>query len=349
MKISDLELYLVEARRTAPHPPIRSLLVRITTDSSCEGWGETRTTWRSDELPARRELLLPSLAGHSVYDIEELHRLDCLQSPGLRCAVEMACWDTLTRGLGQPLCNVCGGMYRRRIPLAARLPAGAAEPVVSLSRVLTEQGFHCQMVTASGDAADDLDVTRAVCDAVGGRGEIRLDGANRFDRDTARDLCRELEPLGLKFVLDPLASADVNELASLRRQTGVPLAVSTGIAGPADVVAIARSDAAPYVVIDAEQVGGLSAARKCAVVAEAVNIAPLLGKCDTLGIATAAMLQLVAATPSFSNSNPCAYHELQEDVLSEGLEIVDGMVGVPQGPGLGVEVDRAKVERLQVT
>jgi glucarate dehydratase len=60
------------------------------------------------------------------------------------------------------------------------------------------------------------------------------------------------------------------------------------------------------------------------------------------------MLQLAASTPAFSSCNECAYHQLQDDLLTEPLEILDGMITVPQAPGLGVEVDRGKLERYQV-
>ena len=64
-----------------------------------------------------------------------------------------------------------------------------------------------------------------------------------------------------------------------------------------------------------------------------------------LGIAAAAMLHLAAATPALGGCNESAYHQLQDDILVEPLLIDSGMMTVPQGPGLGVEVDRAKLER----
>ena len=63
----------------------------------------------------------------------------------------------------------------------------------------------------------------------------------------------------------------------------------------------------------------------------------------------AAMLQLAASTPGLSTSNECAYPRLDADILDEPLECFDGMLAVPQGPGLGVEVDRARIEQVQVT
>ena len=81
--------------------------------------------------------------------------------------------------------------------------------------------------------------------------------------------------------------------------------------------------------------------------ADAAGIQALLGGGPCLGIATAAMLHLAAATPALKNPIPCDYHQIQDDVLAEPLEVVDGMIAVPQAPGLGVEVDRAKVEQDQ--
>ena len=88
--------------------------------------------------------------------------------------------------------------------------------------------------------------------------------------------------------------------------------------------------------------------RACAAVAAAGGIFALLGGPPTLGIAAAAMLHLAAATPTLSGCNESAYHQLQDDVLTEPLQLDDGMMTVPQGPGFGVEVDRAKIERHAV-
>ena len=66
-----------------------------------------------------------------------------------------------------------------------------------------------------------------------------------------------------------------------------------------------------------------------------------------MGIATAAMLHLAAATPAFSTANEIASRQLRDTVLADSFEIADGMMPVPESHGLGVEVDRAKLERYQ--
>jgi L-alanine-DL-glutamate epimerase-like enolase superfamily enzyme len=349
MTISDLEFYLVEMEHGGRDTPIRSLLVRLATESGLEGWGETQLAWRVAELPLRRESLLAVLAGRSVFDVEDLITLEALRSAPLRSAVEMASWDLIGRKTGLPLCHFFGGGYRPRVPLAIRLREAGPAETGQLARELAEQGFHCQIATASGSVEADLEQLLAIAEAVGDRIELRFDGASHYDMPTARDLCSELGDDLLQFFLDPLAGGDLEQVAALGRQTNVPLAVSRAVTRPADVLAVVRSGAASHVVVDPSLVGGLASARRCAAITEAAGLHASLAGGPSSGIGLAAMLQLAASTPAFSGCNECAYHQLQNDLLVEPLEITDGMIAVPRGPGLGVEVARSKVERFQVS
>jgi muconate cycloisomerase len=200
---------------------------------------------------------------------------------------------------------------------------------------------------SSGRSEEDLATLAAVRERVGDRVELRLDGMSHYDFETARNLCASQECEGLQFFLDPLDSPDLHRLASLGRQANVPMAAWRAIRGPADVMAAVRCGAAPYLLIDLEQVGGLGPARACAAVAEAAGVHPILGGQPSVGIAAAAMLQLAAAAPAFSGSNEIALCPLRDSVLVEPLSTIEGMMPVPQGPGLGVEVNRAKVEKCQ--
>ena len=348
MKINDLEFYLVEIGRTDPEEPVRSLLVRLRTETGLHGWGEARVPWRPGELLARRKALLPVLAGRSIFDIEELLTLEALSSAPLRLAVEMASWDLVGRATHQPLFHLLGGGYRRQIPMAVRLGGRRPERVAMLARAMAEQGFHALVLTSCGRLDGDLATLAAVRESAGQGTELRLDGAAQYDAETARDLCAELEYDSLQLFLDPVRGADVFSVATLARQTSIPLGIWRAIRSPTDVLITIRCGAVPYVVVDLERVGGLTPARNCAAVAHAGGIRALLGGGPSLGTAAAAMLHLAAAIPAFSSGNECAYHQLQDDVLAEPLNIVDGMMPVPQGPGLGVRVDLAKVERYHV-
>ena len=348
MKINDLEFYLVRIERSDA-PPACSLLACLTTDSGEQGWGEARVAWKASELAARREALLAVLAGRSVFDIEELLCLEVSAEPPLRGALEMASWDLIGRIVDQPLCHLFGGSYRQRIPLAVRLPQRLSHGADHLARELAEHGFHSQIVTATGDVDRDVQTLTDAVEGAGDRAEVCLDGDGRFQLESARQLCSRLADDQMAFFMDPLPAGDLAAVASLARQTNVPLAVSATVQSPGDVMAVARCGAARSVVVNSNQVGGLLATRKCAAVAEAAGLLVSLAEEGSVGVALAAMLQLAASTPSFSGANRCDYHQLHDDVLADPLEIVDGMIAVPQSPGLGVQVDRTKVDRYQVT
>jgi len=349
MKIADIEFCLVQIECDLQELPVRSLLVRLATDSGLEGWGEAQAVWRAEELAARHDVLLPVLAGRSVFDIEELLTLEALREAPLRCALEMASWDLVGRAAGEPLCHLFGGGYRQWIPVAVRLAGQSAHRVAHLARELAEQGFHSQIITSSARPEKDRRMVAEIRDSAGDRVQLRLDGAAYYDVETARDLCTEIEGYGLQFFLDPLEASDLYTVASLARQTTVPLAVRRAIHRPPDVLAMVRCGAVPFVVVDLQQVGGMVPARKCAAVAEAAGLVASLAGGPSLGVGTAAMLHLAASTPTLASGNECTYSQLEDDLLTEPLEIVDGMIAVPQGPGLGVEVDRAKIEQYQVT
>ncbi len=349
MTISDLEFFLVEIASHAPGDAAPSMLVRLATESGLAGWGETSLSWQADELAARRETLLPLLVGRSVFDVEEMLEMEPPWPRPLLAALEMACWDLIGRIAGQPLCHLLGGEYRKRVPLGVRLDRATGAPLVRLAREMADQGFHWQMIASRGEVATDVANVAEVAEAVGDRVQLRLDGRAAYDMERARALCAELEEVPLDCLVDPLAAVQkMDQAAALQRQTSVPLALSRTVRRPADVMAIVRSQAAALVVLDVAAVGGLATARKCVTVAEAGGIGAALAVGPSLGVAMAAALQWVAATPALSACHQCSYHHLQNDVLVESLAVVDGMAVVPQGPGLGVEVDRAKLENSQV-
>ncbi len=348
MRISDLEFYLVEVARTSLLPPVRSLLVRIVSDEGAEGWGEGWVSWRASELMPRRDAILPVMCGRSIFDIEELCTLEVLARPSLRAALEMACWDLVGKSAGQPLCRLWGGEYRQRIPVAVRLCGRWPQRMAYLARELSGHGYLAQVIAGSGEAALDRRILCAVREAVGDGVQLRVDAQASYTLDAAREFCREIESQQIQCLIDPLATREHFPIASLARQTAVPLGVWRTVRSPGDLLALARFDAAAEVIVDPEQLGGISPARACAAIGSAAGISLMLGSRPSLGIATAAMLHLAAATPGLSAANESAYHQLANDVLAQPLELAGGMMTVPEGPGLGVEVDRGKVDRFLV-
>lgn len=352
MKIRDVELFVFggEAGPTSDaygssEQISPSLLVRLRTADGREGWGEASIEARLAHTSARREALAAVLVGRSVFDIEELHTLEALQPPPLRAATEIAVWDLLGRVLHQPLCNLLGGYYRHRIPVSVRLAGHHVETTVRLARELAEQGFHTQTILSSPQPEEDLAKIKALRELIGERVTLRYDGQGRFAHETVMDLCAGLELEALQFLLDPLNVPELHSLASLGRRTNVVLGLCRNIRSPADVLRAVRCGAGQYAAIDLDRVGGISPARACAIVAAAGEMWPLLFVRAGLGVALAAMLHLAAAMAAFRTAHEVAVLQPLNGILQRPLEISDGMITVPQGHGLGVEVERSKLER----
>lgn len=348
VSIADLELFLVEFPSAGLTATSRSVVVRLACDAGPEGWGEAVLNWRPSELPSRRDTLLPVLGGRSVFQVASLMELDTLDSPALRAAVETAVWDLIGQAAGQPLAHLWGGMYRSRVPLAARLPHGPADRTAQLARELADQGFHTQIIGTSNSPDADRACVAEVRAAAGDRAELRFDAAGRYDAAEAAALCVALETSGVRYCLDPIASGAVAALAALRTTTSLPLAVSIGATGARHVVELVCAEAVDGVVISPDHVGGLLEVRRAAAVADAAGLTTSLAVGARGGIALAAALHLAAATPSFVTGNETAYPLGGNDLLTVPLETSDGMVTVPPLPGLGITVDRNKLERWSI-
>lgn len=348
MIIDDVEVFLIEVERTDAYRPVRSLIVRLDSDDGREGWGEAPWPQPPGGRAPHRSTLRSLLEGRSVFCVDEILESEALSSAPLRLAVEMAVWDLIGRTLKQPLCRLWGGAYRPAVPLAARLPAGSPRRSAEVARAWAEQGVLTQTVEAVGNVAADADLINQMRTAVGNRLRLRLDLGGQYSPTEALDLCRELEYDPPEFVIDPIKGGDFFAVASLARQTLTPLALCRLLARPADVFAAARCGAGATLMLDPARIGSLRDLRFAAAVATAGGAAAAVCGPPSVGIATAAVLQIVASMPELGSSYECVYRQLKEDVLRKPIACIDGNAVVPMGPGVGVEVDRAKIERFLV-
>lgn len=349
MEISDLELFEVQIGRGDGEAPARSTLICVSTNSGRQGWGEAPLIWHLDQLPQRRQALLAALSGRSVFSAGDLAESNVLDSAPLCCAVEMAMWDIVGQVAGQPLCNLWGGAYRARIPLAVKLLGDASLRNQHLAREMIEHGFH-SLVFSAGDEADEtaaaLDLLR---DLVGQGCDIVLDGGTMFSPDAALRICAALPEGVLTCFIDPVRDANLTAISSIAGLTTVPLGLDRSIRGPRDAMTAIRNGGVRWLVVQPHRVGGLLASQRTSHVTCAGGLTAALDMTGSVGVAMAAMLQLAAALPGLDHNQHTDYPRLADDVLSRPLVIVDGMAALPRGPGLGIEVDRDKVDRYLVS
>lgn len=359
MKITAIQTFLVDVPQKYPIAPYhsryrpqsstQSLLVRIEADDGTFGWGETPQRYLGEQLTGREATALATqLVGKDPTCIAGLYADWGLDGDYLQSCVEMALWDILGKVCRQPLYRLLGGKLREEIELAAcmgiRPPSEAAE----IARLYVEQGFSTLKTKAGRDPQEDLTMVRAIRDAVGDRLKLRIDPNTGYSPEVCLQLARDLEPYHLEYFEQPMPADLLADSARIRQQTTTPLALNESVTTLAVVRRALELGAAAYLLPDTYQCGGIWACRVIADVAASAGVPCIVHCAHDLGPKTASMLHLAASTPNFPLANDCTYYGLVDDVLREPFRIVRGRMRVPEEPGLGIDVDLAKVRRFQI-
>ncbi|MFE7036380.1 enolase C-terminal domain-like protein [Streptomyces sp. NPDC057621] len=277
-------------------------------------------------------------------------------------ALEVACLDAQGRLSGIPVVDLLGGRARDRVPYSAYLfykwaghpdaqpdewgEALTPEGVVAQARRMVDlYGFRSLKLKGGVfTPEEEIAAVRAL------RAEfpdhpLRLDPNAVWGLQTALDAACELDGL-LEYLEDPVAGTA--DMAAVAAQVSMPLATNMCVTKLEDVRAAVDAGSVQIVLGDHHIWGGLRASVALGDVCRAVGWGLSMHSNSHLGISLAAMTHVAAATPAVGHDSDTHYPwNAAEDVVAPGaLEIVDGSVQVPQGPGLGIELDRAAVDRL---
>ncbi len=140
----------------------------------------------------------------------------------------------------------------------------------------------------------------------------------------------------------------LEDSARIRKLTATPLALNESVTTFESVRRILDLSAAEFLLPDTYQSGGIWPVKLIADLAAEAGVTCIVHCAHDLGPKTAAMLHLAASTPNFPLANDCTYYGLVEDIIEHPFVIENGRLPVPEAPGLGVEVDIAKVRRYQL-
>jgi L-Ala-D/L-Glu epimerase len=364
MKITAVDSMIIDVPQRHPIAPYQSrylatshtgaLLIRLETEKGLVGWGET-----PQRLPIpiphyaggqqfdghEAEGLRDKLIGRQATDLEKMYVDLELDGESVQSAVEMAMWDLIGQLCGQPLHQLLGGLYRDTIELAAcmgiRPPAEAAE----IARFYVDQGYSTLKMKGGRDPAEDLAMVRAIREEVGNKLALRLDPNTGYSPELALQLARDLEPYELEYLEQPMEKEALAESAEVRRQTSTPLALNESVTTLANTRRILELDAAAVLLPDTYQCGGIRAVRQIADLAASAQVPCVFHCAHDFGLKTAAMLHVCASTANFSLPSDCTYYGLEDDILVQPHRIEAGQMTVPQGPGLGVQVDLSKLRK----
>jgi L-alanine-DL-glutamate epimerase-like enolase superfamily enzyme len=337
----------VPARTLSPPSPwtggiAKQILVRIDTDGGLTGWGEAFAYGAPlavcnvidealapllvGEDPSRHEALLDRL--HRVLMIWGRRGLGMFAVSG----VDLALWDLAGKSLGVPVWRLLGGRGQARVRAYASMVRYATPSEVGqVASTLAAAGF-----TAIKLHQTDVESVAVAREAVGEDVELMLDTNCPWTVDEAIAMARRLEPLGLRWLEEPVwPPEDYAGLARVRRATAVPIAAGENDSTVFGFRALMDAGAADVVQPSMTKVGGLSEMRKIGVLAAAANVT-LVPHAFYYGPGLAASAQFAVATPGipYIEFPGC---ELEVPLLTTPIRCVDGHVDVGDAPGLGAD------------
>jgi galactonate dehydratase len=357
MKITGLTTFLV---------PPRWLFLKIDTDAGISGWGEPVLEGRARTVAAIVEELADYLVGKDPSPIEDhwtvLYRGGFYRGGGVHMSaiagIDQALWDIKGKALGQPVHKLLGGPVRQRMRVYSWIGGDRPADTAAAAKERAALGFtavkmngtaelgwidsHARISAAVGHVA-------AVRDAVGPDMGIGVDFHGRVYRSMAKTLIRELEPLKPMFIEEPVLSENAEALAEIAAATTIPIALGERLYSRWDFKPILAAGHVDIIQPDPSHAGGITETRKIAAMAEAYDVALAL-HCPLGPIALAANLQLdaVCHNAAIQEQSLGIHYNQGNDLLDylitpEVFRYEDGYVNIPDGPGLGIEVNEEYV------
>jgi muconate cycloisomerase len=263
-----------------------------------------------------------------------------------KCAVETALLDAMGRRLGVPISELLGGRRRDSLVVAWTLASGnTAKDIAEAERMLDIRRHNIFKIKIGKRSVDD-DVMHvaAIKKALGDRASIRVDVNQAWDEATAARAIARLEDAGCDLVEQPVPAHSRPAMARLAQAYAMPIMADEALTGPHSAFDFAASAAADVFAVKIQQSGGLYAACKVAAIAEAAGVALYGGTMLELGVGTAASAHVFSTFPGLAFETELFGPLLvTEEVLTEPLRYADFALKVPDGPGLGVELDMDRV------
>ncbi len=259
---------------------------------------------------------------------------------------EIALYDLVGQASGLSVCQLLGGPYRQWVGAHYWMGKRTPEESADIALEGKEKGFTGVKIKCGKDAPDQESVARvrSIRDAVGDEFELELDANGGFRmRDDLEDLCAQLQELGVARLEDPYPRTDPAPFADLRGRIELPLAYHALTLE--QVLGAVRLNAAQAINAGC---GSLPLFVRMADLADAAGIPSWHGSAQELGIRDAAYVHACAAAPGCTLSSDILHHLWADDLIAEPLVREGGRVRVPDGPGLGVELDVDAVTRYAV-
>jgi D-galactarolactone cycloisomerase len=378
MKITDVVAHQLQVKVDEPFTSSRgwyyktkgALVVEVLTDEGITGWGDCYGPAAVSKAIID-SLLKPSVCGRDPFDVEVIWEAlyNKVKDYGLTgmtisaiSGIDIALWDIIGKACRKPLHKLIGGCFRDPVPAYAtglyfKSMDRLTEEAVEEARGYAQQGFKAvKMKIGLGSMRKDLERVAAVRDAIGPEVQLMVDANHCFNVPQAINLGRELEKLGVYWFEEPISPEDLEGYAEVSRSLDMAVAGGENEFTKFSFREIIGRRAMDIVQPDVCAAGGITECKKIAALAQAHCLQCVPHAWGT-AIGLAATIHFLASLP---DCPPClvpvppmleyeqTFNPFRDQLSTEPISHHAGAVAVPQGPGLGIEINREILERYRV-
>jgi galactonate dehydratase len=365
MRVTGITTFLVQ-----PPSAKTALFLKVDTDAGIHGWGEAYTlTGREQALERLVQDLGGYLVGRDPFQIRHfthvMWRDVSIKRGGFDfyCALsglEIALWDIVGKALNTPVYNLLGGPCREKMrvygqPSGPRGDGGLTD-LAQRARNTVERGLTAlkfdpfpgawRMIVDKSVERTAIERVRTVREAVGPDIDVLIEVHRRLAPMHAVRVAQAIEQYNPFWFEEPTPADDLISTAYVRTKTTIPIVAGEALYTRAEFREVFERQAADIINPDICNVGGLLEMRDIASMAEAhsVALAPHGNNSTTIGLA--ASLQVAACVPNFLIMEyPVAWEPFANELAVNPYTVENGMIALPTGPGLGMELDEAALAK----
>ena len=335
-----------------------NILVKIRTDEGIVGiaeapsrptiYGETQDSL----FAAVNKFLGPAILGMDPFDLEKImDKLDTtlVWNPCAKGAIDIAIHDIIGKASNLPAYKLLGGWNEgKKVPVSWMLGLGSPEEIACQAVEWVQKGFKALKLKAGMDPKKEIEMFRAVRKAVGKDILLYVDANQGWSPHTAIQTIQEMEKEGLAWIEEPVPAWDRKGRELVAKSISVPILGDESVFTPQDVQREIEMGVIRMISIKTPRTGFYKS-KKIIQMAEEANIPCLVGSQGETGIGTAASAHFACAFKNIKLPSEISLLLFYEgDLLKEEVRIEGGFVKVPQGTGIGVEIDEEKLKKYSV-
>ena len=342
-----------EASSRVNRDGVTDIVVKATTTDGLIGWGESCSGANVESVLAALRAMAPFVIGRSPWESESIraevfHRGDwawrqptaCLAYPG----VDMALWDICGKLCGQPLYRLFGGKLRDSANYFYYLSQGSNERIRSQCLDGVARGFTVFYLKVGVDIEAELEMVRTVRETIGPNRKIRLDANAAWTVNEALRNLALLDRFRIDFIEQPVSQDPITNMQEVRARCPVALSANEGLWSPAEAYRQITGRTADVFCFSPYFVGSLAQFQRLCWLAHYEGLQICRHTHGEFGVIATAAHHILLTLPNIVEGNQQTAHVMQDDILRTPIPIATGPDwGVPEGPGLGIEIDEDKL------